>query len=101
MTSVAKYSELGLVNTKRMFIRAMEGRYTIPAYNFNNMEQLQAILMGCSESQITGDLTMLGQRHKIHERYAAEVNGKRCSGDDAGSQRPCAGGPSPRPRRLL
>jgi fructose-bisphosphate aldolase class II len=51
MTSVAKYSELGLVNTKGMFIRAMEGRYAIPAYNFNNMEQLQAILMGCSESR--------------------------------------------------
>ena len=51
MTSVAKYSELGLVNTKDMFMRAMEGRYTIPAYNFNNMEQLQAILMGCSESR--------------------------------------------------
>jgi fructose-bisphosphate aldolase, class II len=51
MTSIAKYSELGLVNTKGMFIRAMEGRYAIPAYNFNNMEQLQAILTGCSESR--------------------------------------------------
>jgi fructose-bisphosphate aldolase, class II len=51
MTPAAKYSELGLVNTKRMFMDAMEGRYAIPAYNFNNMEQLQAILMGCSESR--------------------------------------------------
>jgi fructose-bisphosphate aldolase class II len=34
-----------------MFMQAMEGRYAIPAYNFNNMEQLQAILMGCSESR--------------------------------------------------
>ncbi len=51
MTSIAKYSDLGLVNTKDMFMRAMEGRYAIPAYNFNNMEQLQAILMGCSESR--------------------------------------------------
>jgi fructose-bisphosphate aldolase class II len=51
MTSVAKYSDLGLVNTKDMFMRAMEGRYAIPAYNFNNMEQLQAILTGCSESR--------------------------------------------------
>ena len=51
MTSVAKYSDLALVNTKDMFMRAMEGRYAIPAYNFNNMEQLQAILMGCSESR--------------------------------------------------
>jgi fructose-bisphosphate aldolase, class II len=51
MTAVNKYSELGLVNTKGMFMQAMEGRYAIPAYNFNNMEQLQAIIMGCSESR--------------------------------------------------
>ncbi len=51
MTALAKYSELGLVNTKGMFTKAMEGRYAIPAYNFNNMEQLQAIVMACSESR--------------------------------------------------
>jgi fructose-bisphosphate aldolase, class II len=46
-----KFSELGLVNTRDMFTEAMKGRYAIPAYNFNNMEQLQAILVGCSESR--------------------------------------------------
>jgi len=51
VTAIAKYSELGLENTKGMFMEAMKGRYAIPAYNFNNMEQLQAILMGCSESK--------------------------------------------------
>jgi len=51
MTAFSKYSELGLVNSKAMFTKAMEGRYAIPAYNFNNMEQLQAIIMGCSESR--------------------------------------------------
>ena len=45
------YEELGLVNTKEMFKKAMEGKYAVPAYNFNNMEQLQAIVMGCAESQ--------------------------------------------------
>jgi len=44
------YSDLGLVNTKEMFKKAMEGGYAIPAYNFNNMEQLQAIIDGCGES---------------------------------------------------
>ena len=44
------YDELGLVNTKEMFKQAMEGKYAIPAYNFNNMEQLQAIVIGCAES---------------------------------------------------
>jgi len=45
------YKELGLVNTKDMFKKAMSGGYAIPAYNFNNLEQLQAIIMGCLESK--------------------------------------------------
>lgn len=44
------YKEIGLVNTREMFKKAMEGQYAIPAYNFNNMEQLQAIVLGCVES---------------------------------------------------
>jgi len=45
------YEELGLVNTREMFKKAFEGKYAIPAYNFNNMEQLQAIVIGCAESK--------------------------------------------------
>jgi len=45
------YKEIGLVNTREMFRKAMQGHYAIPAYNFNNMEQLQAIVMGCVESR--------------------------------------------------
>jgi fructose-bisphosphate aldolase class II len=44
------YSELGLVNTKEMFAKAMAGKYAIPAYNFNNLEQIQAIVTACSET---------------------------------------------------
>ena len=44
------YEELGLVNTKEMFKKAMAEKYAVPAYNFNNMEQLQAIVAGCAES---------------------------------------------------
>ena len=44
------YKELGLVNTKQMFKDAMEGGYAIPAYNFNNMEQLQAIVTACVQT---------------------------------------------------
>ncbi|MFA4843849.1 MAG: class II fructose-bisphosphate aldolase [Candidatus Margulisiibacteriota bacterium] len=44
------YEELGLVNTREMFKKAMAGKYAVPAYNFNNMEQLQAIIGGCAES---------------------------------------------------
>ena len=44
------YEALGVVNTREMFQKAMAGKYAIPAYNFNNMEQLQAIVGGCAES---------------------------------------------------
>ena len=38
------YKDLGLVNTREMFKRAVTGGYAIPAFNFNNLEQLQAII---------------------------------------------------------
>ena len=44
------YKDLGLVNTREMFKKAMAGGYAIPAYNVNNMEQLQAIINGCVQS---------------------------------------------------
>ncbi len=44
------YKDLGLVNTREMFAKAMKGHYAIPAYNFNNMEQLQAIIQACCET---------------------------------------------------
>lgn len=43
------YKDLGLVNTREMFKRAVTGGYAIPAFNFNNLEQLQAIIMASSE----------------------------------------------------
>ena len=43
------YKSLGLVNTRDMFKRAINGGYAIPAFNFNNMEQLQAIIKASSE----------------------------------------------------
>jgi fructose-bisphosphate aldolase class II len=50
MSEKALYKEIGLVNTRAMFKAAMAGKFAIPAYNFNNMEQLQAIVLGCVES---------------------------------------------------
>ena len=44
------YEELGLTNTRELFKKAVKGGYAIPAYNFNNMEQLQAIVIGCAET---------------------------------------------------
>ena len=48
---MVNYKELGLVNTRDMFARAMKGGYAIPAFNFNNMEQLQAIVMAAVETK--------------------------------------------------
>jgi fructose-bisphosphate aldolase, class II len=48
---MAHYKELGLVNTREIFKNAMAGKYAIPAYNFNNLEQLQAIIMACVETK--------------------------------------------------
>lgn len=45
------YKDLGLVNTREMFKKAVAGGYAIPAYNFNNMEQLQAIINACAETK--------------------------------------------------
>ena len=45
------YKELGLVNTKKMFAKAITGGFAIPEYNFNNMEQLQAIVQACVETK--------------------------------------------------
>ncbi len=44
------YKSLGLVNTIDMFKKAVKGGYAIPAYNFNNMEQIQSIVMACTET---------------------------------------------------
>ena len=48
---MVSYKDLGLVNTRDMFKKAMAGHYAIPAYNFNNMEQMQAIIMACVETK--------------------------------------------------
>lgn len=45
------YKELGLVNSRDLFKKAVSGGYAIPAFNFNNLEQLQAIVMACVETK--------------------------------------------------
>lgn len=48
---MVSYKELGLVNSKELFRKAVDGGYAIPAFNFNNMEQLQAIISACVETK--------------------------------------------------
>ena len=47
--TMVNYKDLGLVNTREMFKRAIDGGWAVPAFNFNNLEQLQAIIKASSE----------------------------------------------------
>ena len=48
---MVSYKELGHVNTREMFAKAIKGGYAIPAFNFNNIEQLQASIKAASEEK--------------------------------------------------
>ncbi|MEG2849849.1 MAG: ketose-bisphosphate aldolase, partial [Bacteroidales bacterium] len=48
---MVSYKELGLANSKELFAKAVKGGYAIPAFNFNNMEQMQAIVQACVETK--------------------------------------------------
>lgn len=50
MNEAVSYQELGLSNTEEMFKKAFAEKYAVPAYNFNNMEQLQAIITACAQT---------------------------------------------------
>lgn len=51
MSDAVSYKDLGLVNSREIFRKAVDGGYAIPAYNFNNLEQLQAIITACAETK--------------------------------------------------
>jgi fructose-bisphosphate aldolase, class II len=81
------YKDLGLVNTKEMFAKAIDGGYAVPAYNFNNMEQMQAIIQACVETnspvilQVSSgarkyaNATLLRNMAKGAVEYAKELGG--------------------------
>lgn len=48
---MVNFKDLGLVNTREMFAKAVKGGYAIPAFNFNNLEQLQAIIQAAAETK--------------------------------------------------
>jgi fructose-bisphosphate aldolase, class II len=59
-----RYRDLGLVNTREMFKRALAGHYAVPAYNFNNMEQVEGIIIGCVETKSPVILQCSGSARK-------------------------------------
>lgn len=49
--TIHSYKDLGLTPTKDMYVKAIDGKYAVPGYNFNNMEQIQAIITACIETK--------------------------------------------------
>ena len=47
---MVSYKELGLVNTRDMFAKAVKGGYAIPAYNFNNFQRAQGTMQTSTSS---------------------------------------------------
>ncbi|MBU1084703.1 MAG: class II fructose-bisphosphate aldolase [Candidatus Omnitrophota bacterium] len=86
------YKELGLSNTKEMYAKAIDGKYAIPGYNFNNMEQLQAIMTACIET----DSPVILQVSSGARKYANQIllrhmaNGAMEIVKEAGSKIPVA-----------
>ena len=73
---MVSYKKLGLVNTKKMFAKAVKGGYAIPAFNFNTMEQMQAIVQAAVETKSPVIMQVSkGARQYAHPtilRYMAE-----------------------------
>jgi fructose-bisphosphate aldolase class II len=63
------YKELGLVNSRELFSKAVKEGYAIPAFNFNNLEQLQAIIISCVETRSPVILQVL----KVARKYANQT----------------------------
>ena len=82
------YRELGLVNTREMFKKAFAGGYAVPAYNFNNMEQIQAIIGACVETRSPVILQVSSGAPQVRRPDAAPLpgRGRRQDGPRAGAQ---------------
>jgi hypothetical protein len=99
---MVSYKELGFVNTREMFKKAMEGKYAVPAYNFNNMEQLQAIVNACGKSGSPVILQVSSGARKYADSApscATLGQGAVAMAREAGFQHPHR--PPPGPRRHL
>jgi fructose-bisphosphate aldolase class II len=59
-----RYEELDLVNTKELFNQALKEGFAVPAYNFNNLEQVQGILTGCAQTRSPVILQVSGSARK-------------------------------------
>ncbi|MFH1837336.1 MAG: class II fructose-bisphosphate aldolase [Candidatus Omnitrophota bacterium] len=86
------YKDLGLSNTRDMYAKAINGKYAIPGYNFNNMEQLQAIMTACIETNSPVILQVSSGARKYANQILLRhmANGAMDIVKDAGSNIPVA-----------
>ena len=88
MSPTTHYKDLGLVNTREMFKKAMAGQFAVPAYNFNNMEQLQGIILGCVQSrspvilQVSGSARQYANQTFLKYMAMGAVQMAKASGAD-------------------
>jgi fructose-bisphosphate aldolase class II len=57
-----------LVSMRQLLDHAAENGYGIPAFNVNNLEQVQAIMSAAAETRRTGDHAGLGRRPEVRGR---------------------------------
>lgn len=67
---MTSYKQFGFENTKKMYAEALKKNYALPGYNFNNMEQLQAILSACLQTQ---NSVVLQVSRKAYEYMGGEL----------------------------
>ena len=89
---MVSYKDLGLTNTKEMYAKAIDGKYAIPGYNFNNMEQLQAVMAACIETNSPVILQVSSGARKYANQILLRhmANGAMDIVKDAGSSIPVA-----------
>lgn len=62
------YKDLGLSNTKEMFEKANKEGYSVPAFNFNNLEQIQGIIEAMCGNRITCYFTGIKRSKKLYRK---------------------------------
>jgi fructose-bisphosphate aldolase class II len=66
---MTSFRELGLCNTKEMLEVALDKHFAVPGYNVSNLEQIQAVLIGCGET----NSPLILQINPVSLQYANEI----------------------------
>ena len=90
---------MALVSLRQLLDHAAEHGYGVPAFNVNNLEQIQAIMQAADEVRQPVILQGLGRRAQVRRRAFSAPHGAGGGGDVPGHSRRAAPGPWRQPRR--